>query len=401
MRRKNHYFDYLKRLIIMFVVGGAGAFLLSGCEVEQEWDYVVWAADQNGNEIYILDPAGGIIETIGGTVLGDAERPHMLWGVPPDPYVYSANSVSGTITVLDTRNNSVAAVVENVGKLPHAAQPVPTRPDHIYVANIGPQGVDDEGNPDKGETIAEIIRRDGSEEHTWELTRFLDLKADPMLADDEYFPSRRPVCAGFTPDGNFMMMTLFNGGMALIDLDEFRVTRAWGRNDIAEHGCGFAESPNGDEIYVTAGGMHSSWLYVFEFTANGPELMASHNLSDTGQDAHGAWVDSERNELWVVHRVSDNVTIHPLNMIRDEGHDFEVMEFVGRTPDLITMSPDNSRAFLTLRGPNPAPTIPHDIVGERPGISIIDVAGRELIDVIYLGDPEQGDMHGIFIPGDL
>jgi len=74
------------------------------------------------------------------------------------------------------------------------------------------------------------------------------------------------------------------------------------------------------------------------------------------------------------------------------------MDFVGRTPDLITMPEDNSKAFVTLRGPNPAPTIPHDIVGERPGISIIDVASRELLDVIYLGDPEMGDMHGIFIP---
>jgi hypothetical protein len=195
-----------------------------------------------------------------------------------------------------------------------------------------------------------------------------------------------------------MMVTLFNGGMAVVDLEEWRVSKAWGRDEIAEHGCGFAESPRANEIYVTAGGMHSSWLYVFEFTAGGPELVASHNLSDTGHDAHGAWVDTEREELWVVHRVSDNVTIHSLDTIREEGHEYEIMEFVGHTPDLITMSTDNDRAFITLRGPNPAPTIPHDIVGERPGISIVDVASRELIDVVFLGDPVDGDFHGIFIP---
>jgi YVTN family beta-propeller protein len=389
---------YQKFLIIGLVIGSAGAFLLSGCEAEQEWDYVVWTADQNANDVYILSPDGEVLEIIDRETIGNAERPHMLWGIPPDPYIYSANSVSGTITVLDSRDNSVAAVIENVGKLPHAAQPVPNRPDHIYVSNIGPQDIDEEGNPDLGETIAEIIRSDGDDGPVWELTRFLDLKADPALADDDMFPSRRPVCAGFTPEGDAMLVTLFNGGLAVVDLDEWSVRQAWGRDEIAEHGCGFAESPDRQELYVTAGGMHSSWMYVFDFSGDEPELVVSHNLSDSGQDAHGVWVDTDREELWVIHRVSDNATIHPLNTIRNEGHDYEIMDFVGRTPDLITMPEDNSKAFVTLRGPNPAPTIPHDIVGERPGISIIDVASRELLDVIYLGDPEMGDMHGIFIP---
>jgi YVTN family beta-propeller protein len=375
------------------------AFLLNSCADEPaEPDYIVWAADQNGNDLYILDPEGNVLEVLDLETLSGADRPHMLWGIPPDPYVYSANTVSGNVTVLDGRSNEVVAVVEGVGKLPHAAQPNPSKTDHIYVSNIGPQDTDDQGNPDQGETISEIVRSEGNDGYAWEVTRFLDLKADPVLADDELFPSRRPVCAGFTPDGRYKMVTLFNGGLALIDLDEWEVSRAWGKDEIAEHGCGFAESPAEGEIYVTAGGMHASWLYVFDMTGDQPELAATHNLSDTGQDAHGAWVDRERNELWLIHRVSDNATIHPLETIRDADHQYDEMEFVGRTPDLITMSPDSDRAFITLRGPNPAPTIPHDIVGERSGISIIDVAARELIEVIPLGDEEWGDFHGIFIP---
>ncbi|TVQ02915.1 MAG: hypothetical protein EA359_10810, partial [Balneolaceae bacterium] len=303
-------------ILILLIMGCAGLLFLISCDEPETLNYMVWTADQNADNLYILDPNGSVLEIIDGATLGGAQRPHMLWGVPPDPYVYSANSVSGNITVLDTRTNTVVAVVEGVGKLPHAAQPVPNRPDHIYISNIGPQGVDEDGNPDKGETISEIIRREGSDGYTWELTRFLDLKADPMLADSELFPSRRPVCAGFTPDGNSMMVTLFNGGMAVVDLNEWRVSKAWGRDEIAEHGCGFAESPLDNEIYVTAGGMHSSWLYVFEFTDTGPELVVSHNLSQHGHDAHGAWVDTERNELWIIHRVSDNATIHPLATIR-------------------------------------------------------------------------------------
>ena len=373
-------------------------FLISCTEEQAAPDYVVWAADQNGNELYFLTPDGEVLEVLDWEALGGADRPHMLWGIPPDPYVYSANTVSDNVTVLDGRTGEVAAVVEGVGKLPHAAQPNPSNTNYIYVSNIGPQATDDDGNPDRGETISEIVRTDGDDGPVWEVTRFLDLKADPVLADDNQFPSRRPVCAGFTPDGKYKMVTLFNGGLALIDLEEWKVSRAWGRDQIAEHGCGFAESPDVTEMYVTAGGMHSSWLYVFDMTGDQPELAATHNLSETGRDAHGVWVDRQRNELWVIHRVSDNATIHPLETIRDEGHTYEVMDFVGDTPDLITMSPESDRAFVTLRGPNPAPTIPHDIVGVRTGISIIDVAERELINVIHLGDEEMGDFHGIFIP---
>lgn len=372
--------------------------VLSSCAETAEHDYVVWAADQNGNDLYILSPDGDVIEIYDGETLGGADRPHMLWGIPPDPFVYSANTVSGNVTVLDGRTGEVVAVVEGVGKLPHAAQPNPARTDYIYVSNIGPQAVGEDGNPDLGETISEIVRTEGPDGYSWEVTRFLDLKAEPLLADDELFPSRRPVCAGFTPDGNYKLVTLFNGGLAVVDLGEWKVRKAWGKDQVAEHGCGFAESPVEGEIYVTAGHMHSSWLYVFDISGDEPELAATHNLSDTGQDSHGVWVDTERNELWVIHRVTDNATIHPLATIRDDDHEYEVMEFVGNTPDLITMSPDNSRGFITLRGPNPAPTIPHDIVGVRSGISIIDVAARELVKVVHLGDEEMGDFHGIFIP---
>jgi hypothetical protein len=62
------------------------------------------------------------------------------------------------------------------------------------------------------------------------------------------------------------------------------------------------------------------------------------------------------------------------------------------------LSPDSRRAYVTLRGPKPAPTIPHATVGETPGVGIIDVASRKLLTVVKLGDQETGDFHGIFIP---
>lgn len=372
--------------------------LLPGCadDLSAAQDFEVWAADQNLNLLYVLDGDGEVLRTIDGAGLGGAERPHMLWGVPHDPYVYSANTVSASVTVLDRETGDVLFVVESVGKLPHAAQPNPLRPENVYVFNIGPQVMGDDGVPDRGETISEIRRTaDGM---TWERGRFLDLKADPALADTALFPSRRPVCGGFSQDGRHMLVTLFDGGLAAVDLDEWSVSKAWGNDQIARHGCGFASSPAGGELYVTAGDMHSSWLYVFDVSGSEPTLLVSHNLSEAGQDAHGVYVDLSREELWIVHRVSDNVTIHPLETIREPGHAFETIEGIGETPDLVAFSPDGGRAYVTLRGPNPAPTIPHATVGDTPGVTIIDVASREVVRVVPLGDQEDADFHGIFVP---
>jgi hypothetical protein len=64
---------------------------------------------------------------------------------------------------------------------------------------------------------------------------------------------------------------------------------------------------------------------------------------------------------------------------------------------LIVISPDQRRAYVSLRGPTPAPTIPHATVGETPGVSIIDISSRKLSKVVHLGD-KAADFHGIFIP---
>lgn len=354
--------------------------------------YEVWAVDQNTDTLYVLDPEGKTLRTIDGATLGAAKRPHMLWGVAKDDYVYSANTVSNSITVLGSKDGTVKAVISGIGKAPHAAQPNPKQPERIYVDNIGPQEVK-EGKPDRGETITELVRSAGPK---WEIARSLDLKAAPALADSALYPSRRPVCFGFSQDGRYMLTTLFNGGLAVVDLQTWSVSKSWGKNAIAEHGCGFAASPSGEEMYVTAGSARSSWLYVFNVKSE-PQLVASHDLSKWGQDAHGAVVDAS-NTLWVVHRVSSNVTLHPLSTIRQPVQQPAVIDFVGKTPDLIVLSPDKRRAYVTLRGPKPAPTIPHATVGETPGVGIIDVAGRKLLSVVKLGDQAAGDFHGLFIP---
>lgn len=388
----------INRAAAVFFAGLIGLAAAASDSPAQRPAYIVWAADQNGNLLYVLDPEGAVVRLMDSVTLGGARRPHMLWGVARDPHVYSANTVSNSVTVLGRDDGSVKAVIPTVGKSPHAAQPHPTRPDRIYVMNIGPQAVGADGTPDRGETITEIVRQSGATAPSWRVARFLDLKADPALADTSRFPSRRPVCVGFSKDGRLMLVTLFNGGLAVVDLEGWKVSKAWGRAEVAQHGCGFASSSDRGELYVTAGDMHSSWLYVFDVAGTEPQLVRTHNLSATGQDAHGAYVDPVRQDLWIVHRVSSNVTIHPLATIRRADHQFALIAFAGKTPDLIAFSPDAARAFVTLRGPKPAPTIPHATVGETPGIAILDVPNRKLLAVVKLGDQQAGDFHGIFVP---
>ena len=150
--------------------------------------------------------------------------------MPKDEYVYSANTVSNSITVLSHKDGAVKAIIASVGKSPHAAQPNPQHPDRIYVSNIAPQAVGADGKPDRGETITELVRTGGLK---WEIARFLDLKAAPALADANLYPSRRPVCVGFSKDGRYMLATLFNGGLAVVDLLDVGRRERLGKNDIS------------------------------------------------------------------------------------------------------------------------------------------------------------------------
>src|SRR5688572_5782992 len=94
-------------------VGASAAFVFSAASVSTapRAAYEVWAADQNANVLYVLDPEGKILRTMDGATLGDAKRPHMLWGVSRDEYVYTANSVSNSVSVLSNRDGQVKAVI--------------------------------------------------------------------------------------------------------------------------------------------------------------------------------------------------------------------------------------------------------------------------------------------------
>jgi hypothetical protein len=353
----------------------------------------VWAADQNGNRIYVLGPDGETLSDIDLAAQVGADRPHTHHLAPDTRLLFFANTVSNQASVHLASDGSVAAVVEAVGKSPHAVQPHPHDPRRAYVSNIAPRGQTTDGRPDAGESITELERGTDS---GWEVARRLDLAGEPALADEERFPSRRPVLVGFTADGNEMLVSLFDGGVASVDLKTWRVVRAWGNDRVRRHATLVLPSPDGRELYVTGGSDRESWLYVFDVTGT-PRLVAAHDLSPWGRDAHGAAVDRVRGELWVVHRASGTLTVHRLEEIRTVGTPVASLDLGGETPDLFEISHDGRRGYVTLRGPEPAPTIPFPLKGRTPGIAVIDVPARAVLAIRPLGNPERSDFHGIAI----
>ncbi len=354
--------------------------------------FEVWAADQNGNDIYRLDPDGAVLGTIDVEAAAGAKRPHTLHRSHDGTQFFMANTAANQATIHALPTGALVARIDAVGKAPHAVHPHPSDPRRAYVCNIAAQARDSAGKPDLGETITELIRDAGG---TWTVGRRLDLRADPALADTTKFPSRRPVMAAFTTDGTKMLVTLFHGGVAVVDLASWRVVRAWGADSVARHGTITVTSADGREVYVTAGSATTSWLYVFDVSGE-PALRAAHDLSAWGKDAHGAAIRPGTRELWVVHRASGTVTIHPLDRIR-AAHTPAVVTIGTEIPDLIEFAPDGSRAYLTLRGPNPAPTIPFPLAGKTPGVAIVDAAARSLWKVVPLGDAQQSDFHGVAV----
>lgn len=358
--------------------------------------YHVWAADQNGNRIHVLDPEGAVHSELDLAAELGSDRPHTHHLSAEADLLFLASTVSNQASVHRTSDGSLLAVVDDVGKAPHAVQPHPRDPRRAYVANIAPRDTGPDGRPDAGETLTELVQGDDG---AWSAARRLDLASEPMLADERLFPSRRPVLVGFTADGREMLVSLFDGGVASVDLEEWEVIRAWGNDRVRRHATLVLPSPDGKELYVTGGSDEESWLHLFDVSGE-PRLVVSHDLSPWGLDAHGAAIDRERDELWIVHRASGTLTVHPMDGLRSDGTPVDVVELEGETPDLIDISPDGRRAYVSLRGPEPAPTIPFPLKGKTPGVAVLDVPGRALLSVRPLGDPQRADFHGIaVVPG--
>lgn len=375
-------------LLVLFVVFGmAAAMTAYGTDGPE---YEVWALDQATNILYIIRPSvgeSGVEFTVTDTVEFDERivRPHMIDFTSDYRYAFVANTVSGNVAVIRTHDREVIDVLDT-GPGSHMAAVAPG--DTVVHVDVIADG-----------TFVEIELDLENEEFT--IGRRLTLRDAPAIREraedfsgDDGALSVQPICHDYAADGRYAYVTLGPGlavgGLVVVDTDSFEVVKAYPADEVTVN-CGAILSPDGSRMYVNGGSLDTGVWYVFDTGTH--EVTHAEPRNSFGLDAHGVALTPDGSELWMVNRASSNAIV--IDPRTDAVIDY--IPFVGESPDILAISPDGKLAFITLRGPAPL-SGPHAIRGSSPGVSVIDVQTRRIIEIVM---PEQdlarSDFHGIGI----
>jgi len=342
-------------------------------------DYEVWAIDQGTNQIHIYNP--GLEEVARIDLAAEGVRTaHMVDFTADHAYAFIASPGSGDVTVIRSADRAVVARL-STGPRTHMATLSPD--DSRAIAAV----IGDPDTPGDGKLVEVLI--DAANEG-FTIGRALVVAQDPLVQEKaERFSETQPICQEFTADGRYAYVTLGpgldEGGVVVLDLESFQLVAAYPVDEV-QASCGTVRTGNGRHVFVNGGSADVGVFYVFDTSTH----TVVHQADTRGKDAHGVWPTEDGSEIWMVNRVTSNAIVI-------DAETFEItaeIDFVGKTPDIIAMSPDG-RAYISLRGPEPV-TMPHVAVGETPGFAVVDIAGRELIEVIQpaQGEPKS-DFHGI------
>jgi DNA-binding beta-propeller fold protein YncE len=226
---------------------------------------------------------------------------------------------------------------------------------------------------------------------SFEVGRSLTIADDPLFQEKaDQFGDIGAVCHDYSRDGRHAYVTLgpglANGGLVVLDTAEFKLAKVFTPDELQVN-CGTLLTPDGAHMLVNGGSAEVGVWYAIDTST----LEIARQGESGGNDAHGVWATPDGSEIWMVNRVSSNGIVLDAATLERKA---ELTE-VGKTPDIIAMSPDGARAFISLRGPNPV-SAPHVAVGETPGFAVIDIAGRSLEQVIQPAEGnENSDFHGI------
>ena len=375
----------LKRSLTVAAV----AVALGGCAgqvrppAEPAQDYEVWAMDQGTHIVHVYDAS---LQEIGRLDLGaqGARVPHMIEFTPDYRYAFVANPATGNVAVIRAADRSLVALIPTGPRTHHAAVAPDGR--SVLVSVIGAADA-----PWDGKLVELLIDADNER---FTVGRELVLAADPVFAarKADLKDTGGAVCAAFTGDGRQAYVTLgpslAEGGVVVLDTRAFRLLELAAPHEV-EANCGTILDPDGQHMYLVGGDRGIGVWHAMDTRTH----RSRHRAESGGHDAHGSRVTPDGREYWLVNRqTSDGVVIDTRTR--------EVVAripFVGKTPDIVAISPDNRFAFITLRGPKPV-TMPHLAVGETPGFAVFDVRGRSLVRLV---EPAKGnessDFHGIAV----
>jgi DNA-binding beta-propeller fold protein YncE len=357
----------------------AGLALGAGAASATE-DYEIWALDQGTHTVHIYNAA---LEEVGRIDMAahGARVPHMIDFTSDYAYALIANPASGNVAVVRTADRSVVAVLAT-GPGSHMAT---VKPDDsaAIVAVIGDGKVEDDGK------LVEITidLANGS----FALGRSLAIADDPLVqASGDAFGDIGAVCQELTADSRYAYVTLgpalANGGLVVLDTASFELVAAYPPHELKVN-CGTMLTPDGKHMLVNGGSADAGLWYALD--------TATHRVAKQGdsggKDAHGVWATPDGREIWMVNRVTSNgIVLDPASL-----EVVGALEGIGKTPDIIAMSPASDLAFITLRGPNPV-TAAHVAKGETPGFAVVSVPERKLLKVVQPAEgDEKSDFHGI------
>jgi DNA-binding beta-propeller fold protein YncE len=342
--------------------------------------YEIWALDQGTNQLHIY---GADLKEAARVDLGarGVKAPHMVDFTSDYAYAVIAGLGSGDVAFVRTADRAIIEVIKT-GPRTHMAVVAPD--DRSVIADV----MGDPKNPRTGTLVEiKIDRANGK----FSLGRSLVIADDPVVkAAGDKFKDTAPICHEYTADGKFAYVTLGpglkDGGLVVLDTQRFALVKGFTPDQLKVN-CGTVLTLDGKHMIVNGGGADVGVWYALS-TANHEVVKEG---SSRGHDAHGTWVTPNGKEIWMVNRVTSN------GVVLDAGS-FEViaeLKDIGKTPDIIAMSPDSRFAFVTLRGPRPI-TAAHLAKGTQPGFAVIDVATRKVVKVVRPAEGnELSDFHGI------
>jgi DNA-binding beta-propeller fold protein YncE len=340
-------------------------------------------------------------------------RPHMVLFNPAQSHAVVAFVATGHVLFMDSATRSPVSCID-VGVQAHAAYPTPDSR-YVIVAN------------QNGKLLQRIRTDYATNTFALEPAATLNLAtcttpSGAACESPSLRPDNAPICPVVDSTSRLSFVTLRGGGMFVVDhrATPMTILAEYDREAVHPNGCGGVEAAG--KMYVNSGGgtpanPFEADLYAFPLGAfsttpqppntPAPKLVFSHD--DRGfVDSHGAALVRGR-YLWVADRASNWIVV--VDTTRDvvvSQVDLAGWVSGDPAPDLLGVSPNGNRVYLSLRGPNPltanAPGA-NNAVGTTPGVGVMSArsGGRwgELRAVApisrVVGGVEQADPHALAV----
>jgi DNA-binding beta-propeller fold protein YncE len=424
--------------LVLAVVMASAMTLVGRSDASDEAAYEVWVIDQSdtttdgGGTLYIYqsdtltgqDAAisspemidlGGAARSLCLAQTGTApRRPHLIHFNAAHSHAVVAFVATGHVLFMDAATRAPVACVD-VGLQAHAAFPSPDQT-YVIVAN------------QNGKLLQRINTNYATNTFTLDSAATLDLAActtpnGAACQDAILRPDNAPIFPIIDAASRFTFVTLRGGGLFVVDsaATPMAIVAEYDRATIHPNGLYGVEM--GGRMYINAGGGTASNplesdLYAFPMsgfttTPNPPNTPApvvifSHDARGF-VDSHGAVLTKHDGFLWVADRAANWIVVVDTasNMVVNE------IDLAGAVsgdpaPDLMAISPNGNRVFITLRGPNPLTgNVPgvNNAVGSTPGLGIVKVERNGQQGVLQAIAPithivsgvERADPHGLAV----